>query len=125
MFEEKNHVKFFEFEPQEKDTFKSPLEVKTDLEQGKLDSMTVVNSEESFKVLPCHGYFFFETVHGDSGALLLDRYNCYIPKHMLQLFKGFGDDEIKAIKNGNLGISFYAYDSKQRKNCVGIRLHDI
>lgn len=72
-----------------------------------------------------HGYFFFETVHGDSGALILDDCNLYIPKHLLKLFKDMNEENIQAVKDGKLGITLYEYDSKKRADCVGINLVDL
>lgn len=131
MFNEKNKTILFDFEPENKDMFKSTKEVYSELENMDTDNLpdfikidTESNQDSNF-ILPVHGYFFFETVHGASGALLLDKYNMYIPKHMLDIFRSMSYDEIKAIEEGHLGISLYLYDSKQRKECVGIKLHDI
>lgn len=133
MFNEKNKTRIFDFMPTNKDLFKSPREVYEEMQTWTdsgncpeyVDVVTDPINNESLFCLPVHGYFFFETVHGESGALILDEYNMYIPKHMLSTFREFSDEEIEAVKQNHLGISLYLYDSKQRKDCVGVSLHDI
>lgn len=133
MFAEKNKVKIFDFTPKNKDVFKSTREVYDEMRTWTdndscpdyVDVIVDPDTNESIFCLPVHGYFFFDTVHGESGALMLNEYNMYIPKHMLSVFREFTTEEIEAVRQNHLGISLYLYDSKQRKECVGISLHDI
>lgn len=121
MFNELNKTgNQFDYVPKNKDVFKSTIEYKKSIDDGSCE-----NTEGKEGVYPVHGYFFFTTIHGDSGAMLMEDCNVYIPKHMLSIFKGFGETENNAIKEGKLGISLYSYDSKKRADCVGVELHDI
>lgn len=131
MFGELNQRTKFDYTARNKDTFKSTIEYLKDIAEGKNDNKEVIKGfedktlKEKKDVYPVHGYFFFDTVHGESGALLLEDCNVYIPKHLLKLFKDMTDEQNNAIRDGKLGISFYEYDSKKRADCVGITLHDI
>lgn len=121
----------FDYTARNNDTFKSTIDYLKDISEGKCDNKEVIKgfedntSKEKVDAYPVHGYFFFETVHGDSGALLLEDCNLYIPKHMLKIFKDMTEEQDNAIRDGKLGISFYEYNSKKRADCVGIKLHDI
>lgn len=121
----------FDYTAKNKGAFKSTIEYLKDIQNGKCENTEVMKDYEDVTlktkddVYPIHGYFFFETVHGDSGAIILEDVNVYIPKHLLPLFRDFTDDMDNAIRENKCGVSFYEYDSKKRADCVGIRLHDI
>lgn len=111
----------FDFVPENKDLFMGTIEYFDKILEGEDD-----DHKES-KVVPCYGFFFFDTVNGDSGAMILPECNVYIPKHLLDTFRKIGDnpEQVQAVKDGKLGVSFHKYDSKKRKNCVGVNLVDI
>lgn len=88
------------------------------------DFYKVTNDIDYERFYRVHGFFFFDTQYGDSGALITSKCYIYIPKHAVEIFKGFTEEEINAVKQGCLGISLHTYKSHGR-NCVGINLEDI
>lgn len=116
MFNEMNKGNIeFDFQPKFKDIFLSTKSF-----------YVVTNDKDVEGVYQVHGFFFFDTQYGDSGAMILDNCNVYIPKHMIDTFKDIKKNRqaIQAIKDGGLGISLHTYKS-HGKECVGINLVDI
>lgn len=121
MFNEMNKKgNLFDYTPDDKDKFVGTIEYFNEV-------MTGDDDDKESQVVPCHGCFFFDTVNGASGAMILPQCNVYIPKHLLKTFQDICDDpeKVQAVKDGKLGVSFHKYDSKKRKNCVGVNLVDI
>lgn len=111
----------FDFVPENKDLFMGTIEYFDKVLSGD------DNDDKESRVVTCHGFFFFDTVNGDSGAMILPECNVYIPKHLLDTFRKIGDnpEQVQAVKDGKMGVTFHKYDSKKRKNCVGVNLVDI
>ena len=64
-----------------------------------------------------HGY-------GIGAVVVIDQMRINLPMHLVDKVKAIlnGDDReenIRAIKNGEMGIEFYQYDTQTRKNCIG------
>lgn len=95
-----------------------------DLYLSTKDFYKVTNDVDEEGIYRIHGYFFFETQYGESGAMILRNCNVYIPKHSVSTFKGFTEQEKDAIKNGECGITLHTYKSHNKK-CVGINFADI
>lgn len=122
MFEEMNKKgNLFDYKNEDPDLFMGTIEYFDTKLKGEDDD------EKETQVVPCYGFFFFDTVNGDSGAMILPECNVYIPKHLLPTFNKIAEnpEQVQAIKDGKLGVSFHKYDSKKKKGCVGVDLIDI
>lgn len=116
MFNEmnKNNIDF-DYKPEFKDIFLSTKSF-----------YLVTNDKDNESVYQVHGFFFFNTQYGESGALIMDKCNLYIPKHLIETFKGIKKypETVQAVKDGQLGVTMHTYKS-HGKECVGLNLVDI
>lgn len=105
----------FSYQPQFKDIFLSTKSF-----------YIVTNDSDNEALYQVHGFFFFDTQYGESGALILDKCNVYIPKHLIDTFKDIkkNPQAVQAVKDGKLGITLHTYKS-HGKDCVGLNLVDI
>lgn len=116
MFGEMNKSNIeFDYQPKFKDIFLSTKAF-----------YVVTNDKDIGGVYQVHGFFFFDTEYGDSGAMILDNCNVYMPKHMIEIFKDIRNNSqaVQAVKDGKLGITLHTYKS-HGKECVGVNLVDI
>lgn len=116
MFNEMNKGNIeFNYQPKFKDIFLSTKSF-----------YVVTNDVDNESLYQVHGFFFFDTQYGESGALILDNCNVYIPKHLVDTFKEIKKDPkaVQAVKDGMLGITLHTYKS-HGKDCVGLNLVDI
>lgn len=90
------------------------------------DFYNLVDDKNNQRTYIVHGYFFFDSDYGKSGAMILDKCNLYLPKHTVEVFEEISKDpeKIQAVKEGKLGITLHAYKS-HGKDCIGINLVDV
>ena len=70
-----------------------------------------------------HGY-------GVGAVAVIDNVRVNLPAHAVEKVKEIingeeHEENIRAIKAGELGVEFYEYDTQTRKKCIGIRFKNI
>lgn len=90
--------------------------------------------EDTEKITPIKGFFFFDTEYGKSGAVVIDGNCIYIPLHQVETFEDIIEDVemVKAINKGKCGFKVRPYKKRVKegkkyktKDCYSFELCDI